>query len=633
MLSSASHAASLGCTGLYVLQLLTVLPNCNATLPADNGGPATYSAGDIAPKIAVVCANFSTENAASTSRESDTENYTLTATKGTALIILSVALGNSSDMTGPDLFVQNMVTNNASLDAFLDSDAVGSEAAGNASFLFLADASTDVEAAVATTALRKRLAGRALAKNRSTTLALANVHFAVQSTSSTGVLADVLRQWTTPVTSIAFAGINDGWTVSRLDGKYEVCQWPTENQALTSIVDGGDGCQPLVKGKFKGKWVVLSNSGCSAAEAAQHGSDSGAIGTILAAADGALPEELQSCGHGLVTMISHRDGVALQTTLKEKGNVNATFLSARRSGAFVAVDGAGRLQELGWEKFSTLEMLAWSAQYFDYLQELETNLTKPHYSVPVFDHAFGGTAVVTLPPASFLNQFSTMYIDHRLTCADSPRMDESCPAWDHNIALGVVCAPSAAEAKLLMAAREDQHKIQDGQLEGTEKVHLGEPGGFVGELARYITPFRRRIGHWLTPATARMPYLTHERNRSCAFKLSAPGGWASTISLRFSDAGESSPPQFSTQLFFGGSFDNSYNSNRSLLIAPPRKQQARSVELSFILSGHGMCEFMPTTHVFTVNGVDFRWSSVGVAGTGNQPRVRSIHPCMLTVAI
>jgi hypothetical protein len=212
-------------------------------------------------------------------------------------------------------------------------------------------------------------------------------------------------------------------------------------------------------------------------------------------------------------------------------------------------------------------------------------------------------------------------------------MDESCPAWDHNIALGVVCAPSAAEAKLLMAAREDQHKIQDGQLEGTEKVHLGEPGGFVGELARYITPFRRRIGHWLTPATARMPYLTHERNRSCAFKLSAPGGWASTISLRFSDAGESSPPQFSTQLFFGGSFDNSYNSNRSLLIAPPRKQQARSVELSFILSGHGMCEFMPTTHVFTVNGVDFRWSSVGVAGTGNQPRVRSIHPCMLTVTI
>jgi hypothetical protein len=210
-------------------------------------------------------------------------------------------------------------------------------------------------------------------------------------------------------------------------------------------------------------------------------------------------------------------------------------------------------------------------------------------------------------------------------------MDESCPAWDHNIALGVVCAPSAAEAARLMAARDELYEIQGGELDVDEKVQLGEPGGFVGELARYITPFRRRIGHWLTPATARMPYLTHGANRSCAFKLSAPGGWASTISLRFSDAGVSLPPQFSTQLFFGGSFDNSYNSNRTLLVAPPRKQQARLVELSFILSGHGMCEFMPTTHVFTVNGIDFRWSSEGVAGTGEHPRICSIHARLLTV--
>ena len=41
---------------------------------------------------------------------------------------------------------------------------------------------------------------------------------------------------------------------------------------------------------------------------------------------------------------------------------------------------------------------------------------------------------------------------------------------------------------------------------------------------------------------------------------------------------------------------------------------ARAI-LSFTLSGHGKCEFMPTTHVFTVNGVDFVWSSDGVVGT------------------
>ena len=71
----------------------------------------------------------------------------------------------------------------------------------------------------------------------------------------------------------------------------------------------------------------------------------------------------------------------------------------------------------------------------------------------------------------------------------------------------------------------------------------------------------------------------------------------------------------------GGSFDKSYNNNRTLIIKPPRRQQARSVELSFILSGHGECEFMATTHVFTVNGVDFRWSSEGVAGTGELARM------------
>ena len=609
MSSGVSSAALLGfCTLGFA-----VLPRCHASLPADNGGVATYAAGDIAPRIVVTCANFSSEETVSSSREAEAGNYTLTAAKGTPLIILSASLGNSSDRTGPDLFVQNMVTNNASLDAFLDSDAVGSRAAGNASFLFLADTQTDYQAAAATTALRQRLAWRALAKNRSSSSALANVHFAVQSTSSTGALADVLSQWTTPVTSIVFPSIG-GWTVSRLDGKYEACQWPSENQALTSIVYGGDGCHPLPKGDFEGKWVVLTNSGCRATEAAARGSSSGAVGTILAAADGMQPEELQSCGRGLVTMISHHDGMALQTTLREEGIINASFLSPRRTGAFVAIDSAGRLQELGWEKYSTLEMLAWSAQYFNYLEDLAANVTKPHYSVPIFDREFGGTVVVTLPPASFLNQFGTMEIEHRLTCADSPRMDESCPAWDHNIALGVVCAPNEAEATRLM-----HEQFNRGASEVRQQLGLSEPGGFVGELSRYITPFRRRIGHWLTPATARMPYLTNEVNRSCAFKLSVPGGWASTISLRFSDTG-GQPPQVLTQLFTGGSFDKSYNDNRTLLIEPPRKQHPKLVQLSFILSGHGECEFMPTTHVFTVNGVSFRWSSEGVAGTGEHSK-------------
>ena len=97
-------------------------------------------------------------------------------------------------------------------------------------------------------------------------------------------------------------------------------------------------------------------------------------------------------------------------------------------------------------------------------------------------------------------------------------MDETCPVWDHNIALGVVCAPSAAEAA---ARASDAH---DGQQQLRGRASLGEPGGFVGELARWITPFRRRVGRWLTPATPLMPLLLDPKNRSCAFRerLSLP---------------------------------------------------------------------------------------------------------------
>ena len=96
------------------------------------------------------------------------------------------------------------------------------------------------------------------------------------------------------------------------------------------------------------------------------------------------------------------------------------------------------------------EMLSWSAQYFDYLDELATNVSKPHFRIPVFNPSSTAGAravVVDMPEPALLRTFSTLEVEHRMTCADSPRMDESCPAWDHNIALGVVCAATPQEAR------------------------------------------------------------------------------------------------------------------------------------------------------------------------------------------
>jgi hypothetical protein len=52
----------------------------------------------------------------------------------------------------------------------------------------------------------------------------------------------------------------------------------------------------------------------------------------------------------------------------------------------------------------------------------------------------------------------------------------------------------------------------------------------------------------------------------------APGGWASTISLRFSGHHETDgrPPTLTTPLFTGGGFGAAYNENRTLMIPLPK---------------------------------------------------------------
>jgi len=183
----------------------------------------------------------------------------------------------------------------------------------------------------------------------------------------------------------------------------------------------------------------------------------------------------------------------------------------------------------------------------------------------------------------------------------------------------VVCAASHEEAAVVLHHRHAK-KLEHGPYRRTRQVGiaaaglLGEPGGFEGELARYITPFRRRIGRFLTPATALMPLLTDPTKRFCTFSLDNPG-WVNHFKLRFSGdaAQDGAPPMQTTNLFTGGTFDDNYNANRTLFVPPP-ESMVRKVELSAIISGHYDMEFRPSSHIFYVNGVSFNVSSEGVAG-------------------
>ena len=59
--------------------------------------------------------------------------------------------------------------------------------------------------------------------------------------------------------------------MSRLDGKYEACDWSSEDAVLPPLVDGGNGCQPLDAKKFAGKTVVVRSEGCSQEQAVKNG--------------------------------------------------------------------------------------------------------------------------------------------------------------------------------------------------------------------------------------------------------------------------------------------------------------------------------------------------------------------------
>jgi hypothetical protein len=62
-----------------------------------------------------------------------------------------------------------------------------------------------------------------------------------------------------------------------------------------------------------------------------------------------------------------------------------------------------------------------------------------------------------------------------------------------------------------------------------------EVGGSVNELARYVTPFSRRVGHWLTDTTQLMPLMAASDCDEFVFDVTDGGGyWLVSTNLRSS---------------------------------------------------------------------------------------------------
>lgn len=275
-------------------------------------------------------------------------------------------------------------------------------------------------------------------------------------------------------------------------------------------------------------------------------------------------------------------------------------------GSFLVVDANGLLQEIGYPINPWLRMLGWSGQYWAYRKALQHSRSKPAASVPIMKSLAGpGTVAVDLSTFGPLRDeaYAALFVDAELSCAGTWNID--CPIWDHVGTLTVHCGPGS---------------IPNHFLDGAE------PGGSFLELARYVTPYRLRVGQWSTDITALAPLLSME---GCTFNITTPpwgtAEWRWSFTLRATkgslghlprgsarDAG--GLPRKGAHLFSNNEpaprqcFNASYNEGREREVAIP--PGTGRVELVAIITGHGedetgCCEFLPSRHVFTLGDHDF----------------------------
>jgi len=186
---------------------------------------------------------------------------------------------------------------------------------------------------------------------------------------------------------------------------------------------------------------------------------------------------------------------------------------------------------------------------------------------------------VTIPlTAAEIRSFSSLQLETSLDC-DGTR-DRSCPIWDRTLQFFVCC---------------------------------GDPDSDLcwQELGRWITPFHRRVGYWLTPITPLIPLLLNSNECNFSIAINPTGGgvddpWVPSINLLFQYPNQSQIAPFATiPLFNGGIFNQTYNSNYFPITFTIPAGTVK-VDLYAVITGHGSdnngcCEFCVTTHNFVFN--------------------------------
>jgi cyclophilin family peptidyl-prolyl cis-trans isomerase len=292
-----------------------------------------------------------------------------------------------------------------------------------------------------------------------------------------------------------------------------------------------------------------------------------------------------------------------------------------KSGCTFSVSSSGILLETGWlEGRPTMQTLSWAAQWLDFEMRTQANLTATNSAgevtiVPVFDHSlmigYPGVQAIVEIPASSSGSYNHLEVEMMLGCPTP--WDNSCAIWDRQAQVLVCCNGNVSDPTC---------------------------GGVNQELARWITPFRRGIGHWITDVSPLLPLLVGDQSSSTAVKCSftmATDAWAMpwypSLFLRLSTIPNA--PLSSKQIVplwntgaggnggenWGCVFDQKYNDgtcfpNRTVSIP----SGATRAHIHSVITGHGSdnnncAEFCATSHVITVNNEHIHEETFDNAGT------------------
>ncbi|XP_062321333.1 uncharacterized protein si:dkey-256h2.1 [Osmerus eperlanus] len=372
--------------------------------------------------------------------------------------------------------------------------------------------------------------------------------------------------------------------VKRLDARYD---WLTGRwgQRTNQLIYAGNGCEPSPSVTGAVAWVSEGN--CSFFTKVQNMAKSNASGVLVYALRGSPIKDMNCVADecfepiGIPAAMVHLEPSVAQALLHGQ-LVNVSFQTTPSPNFFFGIDQQGSLSEMGWFLYPTFKFINWQAQWLDYYDSLQNRLQSPAKVVSVYDKAqMQGEegAVITLDMPSDMLDFDMLELDTSLSCPG--QRDSTCAHWDHTVQLYVCCDHFSLYCNM--------------------------------ELGRWITPFRRGAGRWLTDVSPLLPLLNSGR---CTFTMKTVAWampWVVSLNLRFSHINQTGNPRDKLypfkllSLYRGGTFDKSYNKKyEPIKFTVPAS--TKKVELYSVITGHGSdengCgEFCVTSHHFLVNGV------------------------------